>query len=65
MWNAIEYDNCYLGEMLQMTVEQYGSENDIADQNFLMHEYFENPAGDAVISLAYDDAHTLFCCFPP
>ena len=52
MWNAIEYDNCYLGEMLQMTVEQYGSENDIADQNFLMHEYFENPAGDAVISLA-------------
>ena len=39
-----------------MTVEQYGSENDIADQNFLMHEYFENPAGDAVISLAYDDA---------
>ena len=22
MWNAIEYDNCYLDEMLQMTVEQ-------------------------------------------
>lgn len=55
MWKAIEYDNRYLGEMLQMTVEQYGSENDIADQNFLMHEYFENPAGDAVISLAWDD----------
>ena len=56
MWNAIEYDKRYLNEMLKMTVEQYGAENDIADQNFLMHEYFENPAGDAVISLAYDDA---------
>lgn len=56
MWNAIEYDKRYLNEMLKMTVEQYGAENDIADQKFLMHEYFENPAGDAVISLAYDDA---------
>lgn len=55
MWKAIKYDNRYLDEMLQMTVEQYGSENDIADRNFLMHEYFANPVGDAVISLAWDD----------
>ena len=41
MWNAIEYDKRYLNEMLKMTVEQYGAENDIADQKFLMHEYFE------------------------
>ena len=29
MWNAIEYDKRYLNEMLKMTVEQYGAENDI------------------------------------
>ena len=34
MWKAIKYDNRYLDEMLQMTVEQYGSENDIADRKF-------------------------------
>lgn len=49
MWNAIEYDNCYLDEMLQMTVEQYGEENDISNRDFLTHQYFENPTASALI----------------
>lgn len=55
MWNAIEYDNCYLDEMLQMTVEQYGEENDISNRDFLTHQYFENPTASALIYLAWDD----------
>ena len=36
-----------------MTQEQYGPENDISNQAFLQHQYFENPAGDALIAVSY------------
>lgn len=55
MWKAIEYTPEYLPQILDMTKEQYGEDNDISNVDFLQHEYFENPAGDALISLALDE----------
>ncbi len=55
MWKMMEYEEEYFQEMLDMTIEYYGDDNDIANDNFIRHEYFSNPAGDAFIRLAYDD----------
>ncbi len=54
MWKHVKYSPDYLSEILKMTQEQYGHENDISNADFLRHQYFENPAGDAVIDLAVD-----------
>ncbi len=54
MWKPVKYSSNYLSEVLKMTQEQYGPENDISNADFLRHQYFENPAGDAVIDLAVD-----------
>lgn len=55
MWRAIRYAPEHLPEILQMTREHYGSENDIANREFIIHQYSENPAGDALIDLAWDE----------
>lgn len=54
MWKHMQYSSDYLSEILKMTREEYGPENDISNLDFLEHQYFENPAGDAVIDLAVD-----------
>lgn len=54
MWKIISYSDKYLTEMLQMTKEYYGEENDISNEDFVRHEYFSNPMGSAYIKLAYD-----------
>lgn len=53
-WKPIVYEPRYLDEILEMSREQYGADNDICDGAFLRHQYFENPAGDALIELAVD-----------
>lgn len=55
MWKAIEYSAEHFDEMIEMAREQYGKENDIANADFLQHQYFENPAGDALMDLAWDE----------
>lgn len=55
MWKYAMYAEKYMQEILAMTIENYGTENDISHEDFLRHEYFENPAGDALISLAVDE----------
>lgn len=55
MWKSINYSCGKLQEMLAMTTEYYGKDNDIAKEEFIQHEYFRNHAGDAVIKLAYDE----------
>lgn len=54
MWKHKTFSKDDLSAMLDMTREQYGAENDISNEDFIQHEYFENPAGDAVIDLAVD-----------
>lgn len=54
MWKDIKYSNEYFESMLEMTQSHYGSENVISQEDYIQHEYFENPTGDAVISLALD-----------
>ena len=54
MWKRIGYKEQYLPEILAMTREHYGDENDIAQADYLHHQYFGNPNGDAVIELAVD-----------
>lgn len=53
MWESITYEEKYLSAMIQMAKENFG-ENDIADEKFIRNQYFANPAGDALIALAYD-----------
>lgn len=52
MWIHQQFCAQYFKQILAMTKEQYGEENDIAQEDFLQHQYFKNPAGDALINLA-------------
>lgn len=54
MWEPITYSPEYLEDILEMTRENYGPDNNIAQKDFIEHQYFQNPAGDAVIDLALD-----------
>lgn len=54
MWKSIIYTADKLQEMLEMTEEYYGADNDISKREFVEHEYFANNAGNACIKLAYD-----------
>lgn len=55
MWKTIEYTGDIMPEILDMTIEYYGKDNDISKCEFIEHEYFGNLAGKAVIKLAYDE----------
>ena len=54
MWKCTEYEERYMQQILAMTLENYGEEDDISHADYLHHQYFENPSGDAVIELAVD-----------
>lgn len=54
MWIISDYQDEYFKEMIEMTKEYYGEENDISDGVFVSHEYFSNPAGRPFIKLAID-----------
>lgn len=51
MWQSIEYKDDMLEEIINMTVEEYGPENDISQKEFIEHEYFQNPMGHAYMKL--------------
>lgn len=59
MWESIEYAENILDEIMDMTIENYGRDNDISKKNFITHEYFQNPAGNAYIKLAYDKENSV------
>lgn len=59
MWNVSDYKDKYLKEMVEMTTEYYGEENDISDIIFINHEYFSNPAGHPYIKLALDEENNI------
>lgn len=49
------YTEKYLLSMVDMTIENYGNSESISNIDFVRHEYFENPSGNALIELAIDD----------
>ena len=56
MWKIIEIRSSeYMPEIVQMTAEHYGRDNDISKPSYLEHEYFSNPSGNAIIYIAYDE----------
>lgn len=55
MWESKEYSSEKANDMKEMIEEQYGN-IEIAHEEFLQHQYFRNPAGNAFIKLAYDTA---------
>lgn len=59
MWRRIDYKEEYLDDMIEMTIENYGTEETISHKEFVKHEYFENPAGDAIIELALDEENNI------
>lgn len=48
------YDKAYFKKMLDLTKSVYEKNNDICDENFINHEYFNNPCGDASVTFAID-----------
>ena len=54
MWEIIRYSDEKKQEMIEMTKEYYGADNDISDPIFVEHQYFSNPEGNAYIDFAYD-----------
>lgn len=59
MWESIIYTADKLQEMLEMTEEYYGADNDISKKEFIEHQYFANTAGNACIKLAYDSEKNM------
>lgn len=53
-WKIDQYKNENLVEMIEITKENYG-EIEISDEKFLQWQYFNNPAGKALIKLAKSD----------
>lgn len=54
MWKAIEYSDEYFDKMLEMVRENYG-DVEIANKDFIKWQYFDNPAGQAIINFAYNE----------
>ena len=54
LWNTINYEEKYLQEMIDMTYKYYG-DNDISNIDFVRHQYFDNPKGQAFITLAQEE----------
>ncbi len=54
MWKIIDYSGKLFSEMIDMTREYYGEDNDISHDAFIQSEYFENPIAAARIKFAYD-----------
>lgn len=59
MWEPRTYDPGRFDDIIEMSVENYGADNDICNPEFLKHQYFENPAGDALIELAVDPENDM------
>ena len=59
MWEPRTYDPSRFDDILEMSIENYGRENDICDPAFLKHQYFDNPAGEALIELAVDPENNV------
>lgn len=54
MWEARTYDPSRFNDMIEMSLEYFGPENDVCNVDFAKHQYFRNPSGDALIELAVD-----------
>ena len=59
MWKSINYSKDKLQEMIDMTLDNYGEQESISHIEFVNHEYFENPSGDAIVKLAYDEENNI------
>lgn len=55
MWKSINYSEEKLQEMVNMTIDNYGESESISHIEFVIHEYFKNPSGNAIVKLAYDE----------
>lgn len=55
MWKHVSFNESYLKKMVDMTIDNYGLEEAISHEEFVRHEYLENPAGSPIIELAVDD----------
>lgn len=47
-------DSDLIRRMAEMAESHYGVKDDIAHTEYLIHEYFNDPAGDALIEIAWD-----------
>lgn len=55
MWKPIPYKKEYLNQILEMTKDYYGEENDIANEDYILYEYFKNVNGNALMRIALDE----------
>lgn len=55
MWKPVPYSDEYLKQIIEMTREYYGEENDIANEDYICYEYFNNVNGDVLMRLALDE----------
>ncbi|SFC87098.1 GNAT family N-acetyltransferase [Butyrivibrio sp. YAB3001] len=59
MWEPKTYSPERFNDIIEMSIENYGKDNDICNPDFLEHQYFDNPAGNALIELAIDPENGL------
>lgn len=59
MWKPIPYKEEYLKQIIEMTKEYYGEENDIANEDYISYEYFKNTNGNALMRIALDEEKNI------
>lgn len=55
MWKPVPYSEEYLKQIIEMTRECYGEENDIANEDYISYEYFNNINGNVLMRIALDE----------
>ena len=59
MWEPRTYNKSFFDDMLEMSLEYFGPENDVCNAEFATHQYYGNPSGNALIELAVDPANEV------
>lgn len=54
-WRSIAANREHLEAIASLARSHYGDSDDTAQAEYLLHEYFENPDGDAIVQIAWND----------
>lgn len=60
-WISILATKEHLSAIAQMAESHYGNQDDTAHKEYLLHEYFENPNGDAIAQIAWNETKKEVC----
>lgn len=60
-WVSIRATELHLSAIAEMAESQYGDRDDTAQKEYLRHEYFGNPDGEAIAQIAWNEEKKQAC----